>query len=162
MSYPDPRHLGEHGLRNAVLRPHDRPPELVSPTRTVGYLATGGSTDGAFGLYRWSMGPQQSGASPHFHRTITESFYVLSGTVRLFDGSGWVDGVEGDFLHVPVGGVHAFANESGEPAAMLILFTPGAPREAYFEALVEMAASGRELSDDERRAFLAEHDQYDA
>lgn len=162
MSYPEPRHLGEHGLVNAVVRPHDAPPELVSPTRTVGYLATGATTEGAFGLYRWSMAPQRSGASPHFHRTITESFYVLSGTVRLFDGRRWTDGVAGDFLHVPVGGVHAFANESGEPASMLILFTPGAPREAYFEALVEMAASGRELSDDERRAFLAEHDQYDA
>jgi uncharacterized RmlC-like cupin family protein len=162
MSYPEPRHLGEQGLPNAVLRPHDAPPELVSPTRSVGYLATGATTDGAFGLYRWSMSAARSGAGPHFHRTISESFYVLSGAVRLFDGRSWVDGVAGDFLHVPVGGIHAFANESGEPAEMLILFTPGAPREAYFEALVELAASGRELTEGERVAFLAEHDQYDA
>ena len=29
--------------------------------------------------------------------------------------------------------MHGFRNESGEPASMLILFTPGAPREDYFE-----------------------------
>jgi hypothetical protein len=43
---------------------------------------------------------------------------------------------------------------------MLILFTPGAPREAYFEALAERAASGRRLTGEEQAAFLAEHDQY--
>ena len=40
---------------------------------------------------------------------------MLSGTVRLHDGRGWIDGSAGDFLHVPVGGVHGFRNESGEP-----------------------------------------------
>jgi hypothetical protein len=44
---------------------------------------------------------------------------------------------------------------------MLILFTPGAPRERYFEALAKMAASGRRLEGEERTAFLAEHDQFD-
>ena len=161
MSYPAPRHLAADGLVNAVLRRHDTPADLVTPTREVSYLATGAGTDGAFGLYRWAMGPEPSGASPHFHRGMTESFFVLSGTVRLYDGRSWVDGVEGDFLHVPVGGVHAFRNESGAPAAMLILFTPGAPREGYFEALAEMAAAGRQLDPDEQRAFLASHDQFE-
>ena len=53
------------------------------------YLATGATTGGAFGLYRWDMGPAPSGPSPHFHRSITESFFVLSGTVRLHDGQQW-------------------------------------------------------------------------
>ena len=35
--------------------------------------------------------------------------------------------------------MHGFRNESGEPASMLMLFAPGAPREAYFEGLVELA-----------------------
>jgi quercetin dioxygenase-like cupin family protein len=53
--------------------------------------------------------------------------------VRLYDGARWLDAVVGDFLFVPEGGVHGFRNESGEPASMLLLFTPGAPREDYFE-----------------------------
>jgi hypothetical protein len=44
--------------------------------------------------------------------------------------------------------VHAFRNESGEPALMLILFAPGALREAYFESLAEIGASGRRPSAD--------------
>ncbi|MUN37155.1 cupin domain-containing protein [Actinomadura litoris] len=169
MSYPEPRYLGEHGESSGVLRPAGTAPDLfigasdadrVHGGTRVGYLATGGSTDGAFGLYRWEMGPDPSGPMPHFHRTITESFYVLSGTVRLHDGTGWRDASAGDFLFVPEGGVHGFRNESGAPASMLLLFTPGAPREGYFEELAGIAASGRRPSEEEWADIYGRHDQY--
>ena len=35
------------------------------------------------------------GADPHFHKTFSESFYVLEGTVRLFNGETWIDAVKG-------------------------------------------------------------------
>ena len=110
------------------------------------------------GLYRWVMGPGRSGPDPHFHRSITESFFVLTGSVRLHDGRGWRDAGPGDFMHVPPGGVHGFRNESGEPASLLILFAPGAPREAYFEGLVAMAEGRWNPSHEELQAFLEEHD----
>ncbi|XVQ13953.1 cupin domain-containing protein [Spirillospora sp. CA-255316] len=168
MSYPEARYLGEGGEVSGVLRRAASGPDLTTapagaPPSTgtqVHYLGTGGSTGGAFGLYQWDMGPEPSGPAPHFHRTITESFYVLSGTIRLYDGSGWTDATQGDFLFVPEGGVHAFRNESGEPASMLILFTPGAPREAYFEAMTEIATSGRQLSKEEWTELYRSHDQY--
>jgi oxalate decarboxylase/phosphoglucose isomerase-like protein (cupin superfamily) len=84
----------------------------------------------------------------------------LSGTVALYDGASWVRASEGDFLYVPEGGVHAFRNDSGQPASMLILFSPGKPREGYFEELAEIARTGRQLSDDEWTELLARHDQY--
>ena len=161
MSYPDVRYLGEAGAVSAAYRPADAPPDLRIGERTaVRYLATRASTGGDFGLYRWEMGPQRAGATPHFHRTISESFFVLSGAVRLYDGARWLDATAGDFLYVPAGGIHGFANESGAPASMLILFAPGAPREAYFEALAEIAASGRQLSDAEWTELYRRHDQY--
>ena len=43
------------------------------------YPATGASTNGQFGLYRWDMGPEASGPSTHCHRSISESLFVLSG-----------------------------------------------------------------------------------
>ena len=43
---------------------------------------------------------------------------------------------------------------------MLILFAPGIARERYFMALDEMRRSGEKLTDEERTAFLASHDQY--
>jgi oxalate decarboxylase/phosphoglucose isomerase-like protein (cupin superfamily) len=80
--------------------------------------------------------------------------------VRLHGGAGWIDAGPGDFMHVPEGGVHGFRNESGEPASMLILFAPGAPREPYFETLAEVAAGDRELSPEEWEEFYLRHDTY--
>ena len=101
---------------------------------------------------------QPAGPAPHFHRTISESFFVLSGTVRLYNGERWSDARAGDFLYVPEGGTHAFRNESGAPASMLILFVPGAPREGCFEALAEIAASGRPPTKEEPTELYLRHD----
>ncbi|MGH2651680.1 MAG: cupin domain-containing protein, partial [Actinomycetota bacterium] len=140
MSYPAPRYMGDSGEVSARFRPESHPPELTNASGGgVHYLATGASTGGQFGLYRWDMGPGVSGPDAHFHKTISESFFVLTGTVRLYDGEHWVDAAPGDFLFVPEGGIHAFRNESGRPASMLILFAPGAPREEYFETLADPA-----------------------
>ena len=158
MRYPEPRYTGEKAEVSATYRPASEPPDLVFPSgNVVEYLATGASTDGLFGLYRWTMSPARSGARPHFHRTMAESFFVLAGTIRFYDGRAWIDGRPGDFLHVPPGGLHGFGNESGEPASMLIQFAPGAPRERYFESLAEHARSGPP-PEPALSAFFIEHD----
>ncbi|MBD0323986.1 MAG: cupin domain-containing protein [Aldersonia sp.] len=155
MTYPDARYAGAGGERSAWHRSATAPPDLTYPNgNTVDYLATGAETDGDFGWYRWNMGPEPSGPGPHFHRSISESFYILSGTVKIFDGRSWIDANPGDFVHVPPGGIHGFRNESGEPASMLLHFSPGAPREAYFEGLLHV----REMTEQQRDAFYAEHD----
>src|SRR6478672_5211995 len=96
-------------------------------------------------------------ASAWLRRDDTESFYVLEGTVRLYDGNGWVTASSGDFLHVPEGGLHGF--RGGEGARMLLMFTPGAPREDYFETL-DAVGRGAPMSPDERVAFMLQHDTY--
>ena len=160
LQYPPSRYDGTGGERGtAAFREASVPLELVTPLGSAAYLATGESTGGEFGLYRWEMGPLPSGPGPHFHRTISESFYVLTGTVRVFDGTRWTDAEPGDFLHVPAGGVHAFRNESGEPASMLLLFVPGAPREDYFETLAD--AARRDAMDQAAwDAFFERHDTF--
>ena len=158
MSYPDPRYLGGAGEVTARFRPADTAPELPRPGGSASYLATGAMTGGKFGLYRWDMGPEPAGAEPHFHRTFTESFFLLSGQIQLYDGKDWFDAHPGDFDFVPEGGLHGFRNRSGESASLLILFAPGAPREAYFEGLVEIAEGRWQPSHDELQAFLEEHD----
>ena len=165
MSYPDliyppPRYHADTGEATAQLLPADRDPDLRYPNGgRVHYLATYALTGGLFGLYRWEMSAAASGPGPHFHRTMTESFYVLDGTVRLYDGREWRDGRPGDYLFVPEGGIHGFRNESAEPASMLILFAPGATREPYFETLARVAA-GLVMSDEEKVDFYARHDNH--
>jgi mannose-6-phosphate isomerase-like protein (cupin superfamily) len=158
MSYPPPRYHGDSGEVSVSFRRAHQPAELKTGTGYCHYLATGSSTHGQFGLYRWDMGPEPSGPGPHFHRTMSESFFVLSGTVRIYRGDRWLDGTPGDFAFVPEGGIHGFRNESGEPASMLILFAPGAPREAYFEGLQEIAAMDPKPSEAELAEFYVRHD----
>jgi quercetin dioxygenase-like cupin family protein len=158
MSYPDPVYHGD-GEVSAVLRTDGTPPDLGStPGNTVDYLASSRDTHSAFGLYRWNFGPHVSGPDPHFHRTMSESFYILSGEILIHDGDDWKPRRSGDFVHVPPGGIHGFRNESGATASMLLLFAPGAPREAYFEAL--FAGATADMTEEERSAFFQQHDNH--
>lgn len=151
---------GESGELSSVSRLAGDVPALGMGVSAVRFVAPGSLTAGRYGLFHWDMPPQAGGASPHFHRTFSESFYVLSGTVQLGDGDDWVDAGPGDFLYVPEGGIHAFRNVEDEPASMLILFAPGAPREHFFEELAEIRRSGRQLTPGEWTDLYARHDQY--
>lgn len=156
-AYPPPVYEGESGEVNAVFKAAgDAHRLLFANGGSADYLATGAETNGQFGLYQWNFASGVSGPEPHFHKSISETFFILSGSVRLYNGGQWVDADQGDFLYVPEGGVHAFKNESGEPASMLLLFAPGAPREGYFEGLHRLG----EMTEEERREFFATHDTY--
>ena len=156
--YPDDVYTGEGGEASAWLRPDGTTPEIeYARGGSCEYLATGDQTGGLYGLYRWTFGEHESGPDPHFHRSITESFYVLEGSVRLYDGNDWLTASSGDFLHVPEGGRHGFRGSEG--ARMLLMFTPGAPREDYFETLAAVGRGGT-LTDDERVQFMLQHDTH--
>lgn len=155
--YPPDVYRGSSGETSAWLRPSATPPDLVMPDgQTCEFIATSADTNGLFGLYRWTFGDDESGPGAHFHRTITEQFYVLSGHVRFYDGKTWTTAHPGDYLFVPEGGVHGF--RGGGHAQMLLTFAPGGPREAYFEN----AANGLELPADReaRHEYMIEHDNY--
>ena len=123
-------------------------------------LAPPDAAGGRYSLYRFDMAPRSGGPGPHVHRTFAESFVVLSGEVELFDGNSWTTGQPGDHLYIPEGVVHAFRHRSEEPASVLVLSAPAAPREAYFVELQELFDSGRQPSTEEYLAFLARHDTY--
>ena len=153
--YPPVLYDGEGGEVSAYLRPSDNPPNLVYPNgNTCEYLTSGAQSDGRFGLYRWTFGEEESGPDTHFHRTITEHFYVLRGTVSLHNGSKWMAAYPGDYLYVPAGGLHGF--RGGDYAQMLLSFAPGGPREDYFETTARGDLDN--MSDDERQAFMDRHD----
>ncbi|WP_447004161.1 cupin domain-containing protein [Saccharothrix isguenensis] len=153
-------YAGDVGEVSAVWRPVAEVPTVDRPQSQARLVAPGDVTGNRFGLFDWRMKPRAGGPAPHFHKTFSESFYVTSGVVSLFNGETWVNGAEGDFLHVPEGGVHAFRNDTDEPASMVILFAPAPPREEFFRELAEILDSGRALSREEWADFYARHDQY--
>ncbi|MGR7028124.1 cupin domain-containing protein [Geodermatophilus sp. URMC 62] len=151
MSHPDP---GRVQVRTLA----DHPMADAGPN-ALRMVATGAVTAGRFGLVEYRLGPHAAGAAPHYHRTFSESFYVLSGEVTLYAGGRWQPHRPGDFALASEGGVHGFRNDSGEPASLLILFTPGVARETFFAEMAELRRSGRRPSPEEMTAFYARHDQ---
>lgn len=155
--YPPARYTADEPETSAWVRRADTPPDYDSSgVVKYHYLANQQQTGGDYGLYRVDIGPQGGGPGPHFHRAMSEAFFVLSGTVKLHDGNGWSDGNQGDFLYVPPGGVHGFRNEADAPASLLMLFAPGAPREAYFEGFAQLA----DLTDAERAQWFVDNDNF--
>lgn len=153
--YPPVVYTGETGEASTWIRRADSPPDLTHHSGSrCEYLATGDQTEGRFGLYRWTFGVEESGPSPHFHRTISEQFLVLTGRVQIHDGNEWQAALPGDFVYVPPGGIHGF--RGANHASMLLMFAPGAPREGYFETL----ARGDVMTEEERDLFMAHHDNW--
>ena len=59
--YPPPSYTGSAGEASAWVRGAGTPPELpMGGGSAAHYLATGQTTGGAFGLYKWDMGPRPS------------------------------------------------------------------------------------------------------
>ena len=124
------------------------------------FVATGSQTRGDFGLFEVTMEPGGSGPGPHLHRTFSESFHVLEGSLAVLAGDRWTTAHAGDLVYVPRSGVHGFRAAGPDVhARFLILFTPGIPRERYFEGLVELHADGRQPTTEEIDAFALQHDQ---
>jgi len=155
--YPPARYTEDEPEVSAWPKRGTEPPDYVTSGHTkYHYLANQQATNGDYGLYRVELPPAAGGPGPHFHRAVSEAFFVLSGTMRLYNGTDWIDGTQNDFLYVPPGGIHGFRNDADEPASILMLFAPGAPREAYFEGFPQLA----DLTDDERREWFIKHDSF--
>jgi hypothetical protein len=73
-------------------------PSATYPSGThVVFTAPGSATSGQYGLFEWKVTGTRGGS---------ESFYVMEGTVRLFNGETWIDAVKGDLLYVAVWARH--------------------------------------------------------
>ncbi len=151
---------GESGQLSAIAVPKASMDTVRMKSGTVGsFVATGTLTGGRYGLYRWDMPANAGGAGGHFHRGFSEAFYVLDGSPSLYDGRAWTPGSPGDYLSVPEGGIHGFRNDTDAPASMLILFTPGIAREAYFLELEDIGRTARTMSKSDWADLYARHDQ---
>lgn len=98
--------------------------------------ASGADTEGRFCLSE-QTGPRGVATPLHRQPADDESFYVLEGEMRFFDGAGNVTTAgPGTLVHIPAGKPHAFAVAS-DTARWLNLTTPG--HEAFFYTAGEPA-----------------------
>jgi mannose-6-phosphate isomerase-like protein (cupin superfamily) len=96
----------------------------VAPLKEACLLAASGehftmvssarSGDGVF-RFRWVLAPGRKGPPPHTHPHETETFHIVSGTLRIFIGGKPRDLEPGDTFAVPRGVQHGFLNPGREP-----------------------------------------------
>jgi uncharacterized cupin superfamily protein len=95
------------------------------------FLATGEDTGGAYAILEATVAP--GGGPPlHRHSREDEGFFVLDGEITFTVVDRQVKAAAGTFVNLPPGVKHAFKNEGGRVAKMLILVAP-----AGFEKMFE-------------------------
>ncbi|MDL4776815.1 MULTISPECIES: cupin domain-containing protein [Thermomonosporaceae] len=104
-------------------------------TSLITLLADSHATGGALTANRATFQKGSPGAPAHFHTRATETFLVLSGSMRILLDDQVLTLGQGDFLTVPPTVPHAFAPALGSEAEMLVTFTPGMDRFDYYRLL---------------------------
>jgi quercetin dioxygenase-like cupin family protein len=104
-------------------------------------MAKGKDTGNAVGVIDYTAAPGFPGPPRHYHRELTDMFFVLEGTLTFAVGDETVEAPPGTFLLVPPGVVHTFSNQTSEPARFLGLVSP-AGFEHYFEELADALGDG--------------------
>ena len=90
-------------------------------------LVSGAETNGRYSLMEWTVAPSTGplGYGPHRHHQIEETFLIRSGHLQFLLDDQITTMGPGDFVRVPPGTRHGYANISGQPVEMLVSFYPG-------------------------------------
>ncbi|WP_051978223.1 cupin domain-containing protein [Edaphobacter aggregans] len=101
---------------------------------TIDIHATLDDTGSSTSVIELGIPPRFPGAPPHLHQHMTESFYVLEGTIEVSREQERIQARRGDFLLIPPHTVHAYRNATDAPARFLVM-APGHDR--FFFELVD-------------------------
>ncbi|MEO7194885.1 MAG: cupin domain-containing protein [Pseudonocardiaceae bacterium] len=102
-------------------------------------------TAGLLSFLEFSLEEWQSGPDLHVHSDSDESFYVLSGEMEFQVGEERHVVGPGEFVWVPRGTAHTFANAGESPARALTVATPGGLERFFAEQAQYLASCVGEL-----------------
>jgi quercetin dioxygenase-like cupin family protein len=106
----------------------------------VAYKAEGQRAAGGPTFLEFTAAPGFN-TGDHIHSQIEEIFYVVEGEFKIRAGDRVLRAKPGDFVLVPPGVPHGFANPvGGGPAKMVLLISPAGVHERYFEELAAILA----------------------
>lgn len=91
-------------------------------------LVSGRDTGGRYSLMAWTVATSEGAANgygAHLHNELEETFLVRSGSLEFLLGDQVTTLKVGDFVRVPPGMRHGYANASGAPVELLVSFHPG-------------------------------------
>ena len=115
--------------------PHDAGVRFEDGPDRGRVLVFGRDTAGRYSLMTYLVAPSVAGEpvtyGPHRHREIEETFLVQSGRLDFLLGETVIPMGPGDFVRVPPGVRHGYANTSGAPVELLVSFHPGGFEELF-------------------------------
>jgi mannose-6-phosphate isomerase-like protein (cupin superfamily) len=114
--------------------------ELIEPTPDSHVVVKAGADDGigSVTVLEIQLDGGAAGPPPHRHARLTDSFYVLEGTLTVLLGDEEHKAAAGSYAVVPPGNVHTVSNPGPETVRFLNVSMPGG-LERY---LRELAAAG--------------------
>jgi uncharacterized protein (TIGR03086 family) len=115
---------------------------------TLQLLLDAKDTGDVLSAHRVDLAEGELGANPHRHARISETLFVVDGSIDVLAGEELLTATSGDLVVVPPGHAHAFAASAGSRADLLVMVTPGIDRFPFFRSLCEGIRSG------DRRAVL--------
>ncbi len=121
----EPADGDDRRVADAILRRGDEG-ELIELGPGRGRVKVG--ADDAIGsvtVIDFELAPESAGPPPHLHERITDSFYVLEGTLTVLLGQEEHEATAGSQVVVPPGNKHSVSNPSAEPVRFLNISTPG-------------------------------------
>jgi len=83
-------------------------------------------------MCRWGGGPPL-----HLHEKESEAFYLLSGSLTFQIGTESIRASQGDFVHIPRGVMHTYANTGDSRAMAIVVFSPAGMEGWFREVLVK-------------------------
>ena len=127
-------------LTAKVLQAHEGLRLRSGPGRDLVFKVTGDDTGGAFDYFVVEVAPH-GGPPLHVHHRQEETIHVLEGRFKIQIGDETFRCAEGGFAYLPSGVPHAFVNLTGEPAEIVVVYTPGGGHR-FYEELGPLARNG--------------------
>ena len=160
MSYPPPLYDGTTGEVSATIRLSDAEPDVVYPNgNRVHYLVDRRVDRPPLRPLPLGVRRPPSGPDAHFHKTIAESFYILSGEVSIFDGNAVEHHPPGRLRARPTGWPARLPQRVGGRRRCCCTSRP-APRARATSRASPGVAAGETMTDQERDEFMRHHDNY--
>ena len=140
-------------MRARVWGPGEGAKEYSARGSDMFFKAIGELDDGDFSLMERTLPPGGRRPPVHRHTNCSEAYFILEGTVTVVVGEEELSLGARDFVLVPRGTLHTFANTSDVDARLLVIHAPA--MDGYFAGLHELWHRDAPPTSDDERALMA-------
>ncbi len=106
------------------------------------FLRSKDDTNGSLDMFEMTVHPNARMPVAHHHESWDETVYGLGGVTTFRVDGRDIDLAPGETLFIGRGIVHAFRNDTQEPATSLVVLTPGVLGPGYFREVAALLSAG--------------------